>query len=159
MTSNIFTPRRGYRWQEGIPGFSMFNHLQTPNDSQYPVNFCRMSCSQGCNMDSGYSAPASSNHPGGVNALFADGSVKFIKSSVQRMTWWREAPGATAKSSPLIPIDSGRRSLSERPSDRQRLPSCIEGRHFFCPGNSGVAFLTQTPTREQGRRGTQTPLS
>jgi prepilin-type N-terminal cleavage/methylation domain-containing protein/prepilin-type processing-associated H-X9-DG protein len=83
-----FSPRRGYRWQEGIPGFSMFNHLQTPNDSQYPANYCRMSCSAGCNMDSGFSSQASSAHPGGVNALFGDGSVKFIKNSVQRQTWW-----------------------------------------------------------------------
>jgi prepilin-type N-terminal cleavage/methylation domain-containing protein/prepilin-type processing-associated H-X9-DG protein len=82
------TPRRGYRWQEGIPGFSMFNHLQVPNDNQYPVTYCRMSCQSTCNMDSGYSAGTSSYHPGGVNALFADGSVKFIKNSVQRMTWW-----------------------------------------------------------------------
>ena len=86
--TNSLTPRRGYRWQEGIMGFSMFNHLQTPNDSQYPVNYCRNSCSRGCNFDSGFSAMASSNHPGGVNACFGDGSVKFIKSSIQRMTWW-----------------------------------------------------------------------
>jgi len=82
------TPRRGYRWQEGIPGFSMFNVLQVPNDSQYPVNYCRAGCSAGCNMDQPVSAPASSAHPGGVNALLADGSVKFMKSSISRMTWW-----------------------------------------------------------------------
>jgi prepilin-type N-terminal cleavage/methylation domain-containing protein/prepilin-type processing-associated H-X9-DG protein len=89
-TTNLanITPRRGYRWQEGIPGFSMFNHLQVPNDSQYPVNYCRVSCSAGCNMDQAYSAPASSYHSGGVNACMADGSVKFVKSSVNRMTWW-----------------------------------------------------------------------
>jgi prepilin-type N-terminal cleavage/methylation domain-containing protein/prepilin-type processing-associated H-X9-DG protein len=86
---NLITPRRGYRWQEGIPGFSMFNHLQTPNDAQYQGNYCRVSCSAGCNMDQPYSAPASSNHPGGVNACFADGSVKFVKNSIQRMTWWQ----------------------------------------------------------------------
>jgi prepilin-type processing-associated H-X9-DG protein len=28
-----------------------------------------------------------SYHPGGVNSLFADGSVKFIKSSVDGGTW------------------------------------------------------------------------
>ena len=28
-----------------------------------------------------------SYHPGGVNALFGDGSVKFIKSSVTLQTW------------------------------------------------------------------------
>ena len=34
------------------------------------------------------SAPPSSNHPGGVNVAFADGSVHFIKNSVAPNTWW-----------------------------------------------------------------------
>ena len=34
------------------------------------------------------SLAASSNHPGGVNALFADGSVHFIKNSVNPVTWY-----------------------------------------------------------------------
>ena len=31
---------------------------------------------------------ASSNHPGGVNVLFMDGSVRFIKSSVNYLPWY-----------------------------------------------------------------------
>ena len=30
---------------------------------------------------------ARSYHPGGVNSLFGDGSVRFIKSTVEGMTW------------------------------------------------------------------------
>jgi len=29
-----------------------------------------------------------SRHPGGVNSLFADGSVKFVKNSINQNTWW-----------------------------------------------------------------------
>jgi prepilin-type processing-associated H-X9-DG protein len=31
---------------------------------------------------------ASSNHPGGVNVGFVDGSVHFVKNSVAQMSWW-----------------------------------------------------------------------
>ncbi len=34
------------------------------------------------------SLSASSYHPGGVNALFADGSVHYVKNSVSRVTWY-----------------------------------------------------------------------
>jgi len=80
--------RRGYRWGSGCQGFSLFNCLQTPNDTTYNVNGCRDGCNPGCNMDDGISYRASSAHSGGVNVLMGDGSVKFVKNSVNRDTWW-----------------------------------------------------------------------
>ena len=31
---------------------------------------------------------ARSRHPGGVNALMADGSVRFVKNGISQATWW-----------------------------------------------------------------------
>ncbi len=59
-----------------------YSHTQTPN---------RKSCYYSDIGQPGSSAvnvlAASSNHPGGVNVAFADGSVKFIKSTVNFMAW------------------------------------------------------------------------
>jgi prepilin-type N-terminal cleavage/methylation domain-containing protein/prepilin-type processing-associated H-X9-DG protein len=76
---------RGNLWCDGATGYSMFNVLQTPNDT---YNGCRFGCSPGCDPSYGFSYPASSAHPGGVNVCFGDGHVQFIKNSINRMTWW-----------------------------------------------------------------------
>ncbi len=36
----------------------------------------------------GAAITATSNHPAGVNVAFADGSVKFVKDSINIQTWW-----------------------------------------------------------------------
>jgi prepilin-type N-terminal cleavage/methylation domain-containing protein/prepilin-type processing-associated H-X9-DG protein len=87
-TTNGVNDSRGYYWVSGACGHSLFNHLQTPNDSQYSFNGCRWNCPSGCGLDLGFSYPASSHHADGVNACMADGSVKFVKDSINRMTWW-----------------------------------------------------------------------
>jgi prepilin-type N-terminal cleavage/methylation domain-containing protein/prepilin-type processing-associated H-X9-DG protein len=85
---------RGYRWGAGIMGYALFNTIVPPNGGgQYTWNSCRVDC---CDQaQAAHYLPASSNHSGGVNVMMADGSVKFVKTSVSMQTWW--ALGTRAK--------------------------------------------------------------
>ena len=78
---------RGQRWQTGSPGLTMTNIIITPNSSRFTLSACRMDCSAGCGTDFGHLFTPSSAHPGGVNVLFADGSVRFVKTSIAQATW------------------------------------------------------------------------
>jgi prepilin-type N-terminal cleavage/methylation domain-containing protein/prepilin-type processing-associated H-X9-DG protein len=81
---------KGWRWGLGASGYSMFNCIQTPNDHQFPIGGCRMNFQVGGAPwpDASFSIGAASNHPGGANVLFSDGSVRFVKDSINRMIWW-----------------------------------------------------------------------
>jgi len=71
----------GSRWDVGYAPDTRYVHVMPPN---WPFQ-----CG-GNNDDAGRQAGygATSRHPGGVNTLFADGSVKFIKSTVSPATYW-----------------------------------------------------------------------
>jgi prepilin-type N-terminal cleavage/methylation domain-containing protein/prepilin-type processing-associated H-X9-DG protein len=71
-----------------------YTHSQPPN---------RRSCTQGDFGRLGDMVSASSFHPGGVNALFGDGSVKFIKSTINYQTWYAVA---TVEGGELVSSDS-----------------------------------------------------
>lgn len=76
----------GNRWGWGAMSMTLFNTIAPPNFSQAPWNSCRDSC-PGCGPDDSLFSNAQSNHPGGVNVLFADGGVRFIKDSINPQTW------------------------------------------------------------------------
>jgi len=93
---------KGQLWAFGARTYTLFQTIQTPNDSQYPFGSCQFGCDD-CGLDQSWSVAASSQHPGGVNVLMGDGSVKFIKDSVNRATWWKL--GTRANGEPLSSND------------------------------------------------------
>ena len=76
----------GVRWAWGAVGMTLFNTIVPPNSTQYQWNDCRSGCG-GCSPDDSSYSNSQSNHAGGCNFLMADGSVKFIKSTVNQMTY------------------------------------------------------------------------
>jgi prepilin-type N-terminal cleavage/methylation domain-containing protein/prepilin-type processing-associated H-X9-DG protein len=86
-TSGKFTGTVGNRWGWGATAQTLFNTVVTPNSKQFPWNSCRSSCTN-CGPDDSMFSNAQSAHPGGVNVLFGDGSVRFIKDSIAQQTWF-----------------------------------------------------------------------
>ena len=87
--TNIGT-NAGWHWCEGAEAITLFNTLVPPNSSQYPWNACRYDnagCTGFCS-DHSHITKASSFHPGGVNMLMADGSVRFVKNTIMMTTYW-----------------------------------------------------------------------
>jgi prepilin-type N-terminal cleavage/methylation domain-containing protein/prepilin-type processing-associated H-X9-DG protein len=78
---------RGYRWQTGSPGLTLTNIIITPNSQRFAFSACRWDCSAGCGTDFGHLFTPCSTHPGGVNTLMVDGSVKFVKDTVSQAVW------------------------------------------------------------------------
>ena len=72
----------GWTWAGGEYSNSVINFVMTPNSKN-------KDCSPWGGQGTGYGFFTSrSRHSGGVNALMADGSVKFIKDSVALRTWY-----------------------------------------------------------------------
>jgi len=76
---------KGWRWANGAYGFATLSTIQIPNDT---VGGCQNGGTPGSWPNGAWTVGAASAHPGGVNTVMADGSVHFIKSTVNPRTWW-----------------------------------------------------------------------
>jgi prepilin-type N-terminal cleavage/methylation domain-containing protein/prepilin-type processing-associated H-X9-DG protein len=93
---NRLANQAGEMWIGAFPlwlAYNSYNHFGPPNqiactntgEASYPGGFSDSNLYEVGPLGS---IPPNSRHPGGVNEAFADGSVRFMKSTVNLQTWW-----------------------------------------------------------------------
>ena len=75
--------QRGENWAHGSMAMTLFNTVGTPNEFGDSWTYCsRIGSGSRSDINS-----SDSYHPGGVNVTMGDGSVRFIKDSINMQTW------------------------------------------------------------------------
>jgi prepilin-type N-terminal cleavage/methylation domain-containing protein/prepilin-type processing-associated H-X9-DG protein len=73
--------QRGRDWAHGAMSQTLFNTIVPPNGRKW-THCSNVSSTVMCPLSN-----ANSYHPGGVNCLMTDGSVRFMKDSISQATW------------------------------------------------------------------------
>jgi prepilin-type N-terminal cleavage/methylation domain-containing protein/prepilin-type processing-associated H-X9-DG protein len=89
----IFYNQTGAAWASGEMTSTTYNHVTTPNGRSCAImSSAQMNASWSGDATDSFvpwymQVPPSSAHPGGVNVLAGDGSVRFVKNSVSVPAW------------------------------------------------------------------------
>ena len=81
-TATPLTSKQGYSWVMGEMCCTTYNHCSQPNSRTcagigFPGNMANMAMQ----------VPPSSRHPGGVQCLMGDGSVRFVRDTIDLTNW------------------------------------------------------------------------
>jgi prepilin-type N-terminal cleavage/methylation domain-containing protein/prepilin-type processing-associated H-X9-DG protein len=77
---------KGSLWHYGMPNLNRYNHVMPPNSWSCLGGAPGVSKEDGAHIQGAF--PALSRHPGVVNVMMCDGSVRAVKNSVNINTWW-----------------------------------------------------------------------
>jgi len=90
-TLSINSSANGAYWMAAYPwhvAVNAYSHLGPPNSITCQTPATEVYGSWLTLGGPSHSNPPTSNHPGGVNICFGDGSVRYVKDSVNTQSWW-----------------------------------------------------------------------
>jgi prepilin-type N-terminal cleavage/methylation domain-containing protein/prepilin-type processing-associated H-X9-DG protein len=82
-TGNASETSGWFRAYPAYVNYGVYSHTGTPNSRNCGANFIAE-----WGQDFWGTSNVSSLHPGGVNVAMTDGSVRFIKDTINQSTWW-----------------------------------------------------------------------